>query len=122
MFLQIYCYWSNALKETYKSSMALIFHITSEPEWAARLVKGYYDTKSLKEEGFIHCCQEEQIEGVLGRYFEGIGNLVQLAIETDKLKSPLYYEWSPSTGDIFPHIYGVINLEAVTDVQCIRAH
>jgi uncharacterized protein (DUF952 family) len=100
--------------------MAIIFHITSDAEWTAALQKGHYDKDSLKDEGFIHCCLEAQIEGVLKRYFEGKENLVRLEIETDKLKSPFYYEWSPSTEDTFPHIYGVINLDAIKNVQHIR--
>jgi uncharacterized protein (DUF952 family) len=100
--------------------MAIIFHITTEAEWNKAGEKGYYETASLKDEGFIHCCQQEQIADVLQRYFEGRENLVRLDIETDKLTSPFYYEWSPSIADTFPHIYGVINLDAVNNVQAIR--
>ena len=100
--------------------MAIIFHITTDAEWKAAVENGYYETSSLKDEGFIHCCFEEQMKGVLDRYFQGRQNLVQLQIETDFLTSPFYYEWSPSVGDTFPHIYGMINLDAVKDVQPIR--
>ena len=99
--------------------MAVIFHITTANEWNQALKQGYYETNSLKNEGFIHCCQEEQVEGVLDRYFKGKKDLIRLQIETDKLTSPFYYEWSPSIADTFPHIYGVINLEAVTKVSPI---
>ncbi|MBC7826920.1 MAG: DUF952 domain-containing protein [Chitinophagaceae bacterium] len=98
----------------------MIFHITTEPEWKEAGEKGYYDTASLKNEGFIHCCLEEQVPGVLQRFFEGKQDLLRLEIETDKLTSPFYYEWSPSIADTFPHIYGVINLEAINDIQAIQ--
>ena len=99
--------------------MARIFHITTANEWKQALDRGYYETSSLKDEGFIHCSQAEQIQGVLDRYFKGKENLLRLQIETDNLKSPFYYEWSPSIADTFPHIYGIINLDAVTDVAPI---
>jgi uncharacterized protein (DUF952 family) len=99
--------------------MAVIFHITTEAEWNEANKKGYYEAASLKDEGFIHCCQEEQVQDVLRRYFAGKENLLKLEIETDKLTSPFYYEWSPSVADTFPHIYGVINLEAVKKVQVV---
>jgi uncharacterized protein (DUF952 family) len=99
--------------------MAIIFHITTEPEWNEAQKKGQYETASLREEGFIHCCQEEQIEGVLHRYFAGKEKLLRLEIETDKLTSPFYYEWSPSVADTFPHIYGTINLDAVLSVRVV---
>jgi uncharacterized protein (DUF952 family) len=100
--------------------MATIFHITTVAVWNEAAQKGYFETPSLKDEGFIHCCLEEQIESVLERYFRGVQDLLKLEIETDKLTSPFYYEWSPSIAETFPHIYGTINLDAVKDVQPIR--
>lgn len=100
--------------------MAIIFHITTNHAWKEAREKGYYETDSLKEEGFIHCCHEEQVEGILQRYFAGKQNLFRLEIETDNLTCPFYYEWSPSIADTFPHIYGSINLDAVKNVQPIR--
>ena len=99
--------------------MATIFHITTHAEWQVAVEKGYYETSSLKDEGFIHCCLAEQMQSVLDRYFQGKQNLVQLHIETDLLTSPFYYEWSPSVEETFPHIYGAINLDAVKDVLAI---
>jgi uncharacterized protein (DUF952 family) len=97
--------------------MAIIYHLTTEPEWKQAQQKGHYESVSLAEEGFIHCSEERQIPGVLERYFKGKDHLVKLSIETDKLTSPLYYDWSPSIEDTFPHIYGPINLDAVTAVE-----
>lgn len=100
--------------------MAIIYHITTRSLWNDAGEKGFFETSSLKDEGFIHCCLEEQIESVLGRYFVGMNDLVKLHIETDKLTSPFYYEWSPSIAETFPHIYGTINLDAVQEVEQIR--
>lgn len=99
--------------------MATIYHITTQAEWDAASAKGAYEAASLKEEGFIHCSQESQIPGVLQRYFNGKENLVKLVIDTEKLTSRFIYEWSPSTADTFPHIYGPINTSAVTAVEKI---
>lgn len=101
--------------------MAIIYHITTQPEWNAAQEKGNYESASLKEEGFIHCSLQEQVPGVLERYFKGKNDLVKLTIETDKLKSQLIYEWSPSIADTFPHIYGPINTDAVVAVEKIQA-
>lgn len=99
--------------------MGIIYHITTQAEWEAGSRSGLYEAASLKEEGFIHCSQEEQIAGVLERYFQGKKDLVKLVIDTDKLTSRWIYEWSPSTADTFPHVYGPINGEAVTAVEKI---
>jgi uncharacterized protein (DUF952 family) len=96
--------------------MATIYHITSLSEWAAAKQAGFYTSPSLNEEGFIHCSEARQIAGVLDRYFKGKQDMVKLVIETGKLSSPIYFDWSPSIEDTFPHIYGPINLDAVEEV------
>jgi uncharacterized protein (DUF952 family) len=96
--------------------MPIIYHITTAEEWKTAEQEGFYEAPSLKSEGFIHCSEENQIAGVLERYFEGQTDLVKLVIDTDKLKSRYVQEWSPSIRDTFPHIYGPINLDAVEEV------
>lgn len=96
--------------------MPIIYHIAFKEAWEEALQKGYYDHPSLKEEGFIHCSQENQVAGVLERYFPGKTGLVKLVIDTDKLTSKYVFDWSPSTQDTFPHIYGPVNLDAVMEV------
>jgi len=99
--------------------MPIIYHVTTAAGWSAAKTNGFYETPSLKEEGFIHCSQENQVAGVLERYFSGRKDIVKLVIDTDKLTNRFVFEWSPSTEDTFPHVYGVINLEAVIDVIAI---
>lgn len=95
--------------------MPLIYHVTTAGDWNAARQKGFYEHPSLTAEGFIHCSQENQVAGVLERYFEGQTNLIKLVIDTDRLTSHFVFDWSPSTQDTFPHIYGPINLDAVTE-------
>jgi uncharacterized protein (DUF952 family) len=96
--------------------MPIIYHVTFAEAWEAARQTGAYEHPSLKDEGFIHCSQEHQVDGVLERYFEGKTNLVKLVINTDLLTSHYVFDWSPTTADTFPHIYGPINISAVTDV------
>jgi uncharacterized protein (DUF952 family) len=99
--------------------MSTIYHITTAADWIAAQQKGFYESPSLQSEGFIHCSQENQVAGVLERYFAGKNDLVKLVIDTDKLASRFVFEWSPSTADTFPHVYGVINLNAVLTAEKI---
>ena len=96
--------------------MPVIYHVTPLTSWEAAKKNGSYIHASLHSEGFIHCSQEQQVQAVLDRYFSGQTGLVKLVIDTDKLTSKFVFDWSPSTADTFPHIYGPINLEAVIDV------
>jgi uncharacterized protein (DUF952 family) len=99
--------------------MPIIYHVTTASEWNEAKKRGFYETPSLKEEGFIHCSQPEQVPGVLERYFSGKTGLVKLVIDTDKLTSQFIYDWSPSIADTFPHVYGPINSDAVIEVVAI---
>ena len=96
--------------------MPIIYHVTTASDWEAAIVKGYYEHPSLVDEGFIHCSQDHQVAGVLERYFAGKTDLLKLVIDTDKLTSNFIFDWSPSTADTFPHVYGPINIDAVIDV------
>jgi uncharacterized protein (DUF952 family) len=100
--------------------MPFIYHVTETAAWETAKENGFYKTASLDAEGFIHCSHEHQVSGVLERYFQTKTDLVALVIDTDMLQSNLVYEWSPTTQDTFPHVYGVINTDAVIEVQTIN--
>lgn len=102
--------------------MPIIYHVTSSEEWETANEKGFYTAPSLTTEGFIHCSKEEQVQGVLQRYFVGKNDLVKLTIDTNKLNSPLQYDHSPSINEDFPHVYGPINFDAVIRVDIINAN
>ncbi len=105
--------------------MSTILHITHQSDWHAALDSGSYQTASLTSEGFIHCSTDAQALRVANTFYKGQTDLVLLVIDTDKLTSSLKFEGpiNPQTGqpepdvhDLFPHIYGVLNLDAVTNV------
>ena len=96
--------------------MELIYHITTKTGWKVATKEGYYEAASLESEGFIHCSKAEQVAGVLDRYYHGKVELVKLVINPYKLTSKLQFDFSPSVGEAFPHIYGYINLDAIEDV------
>ena len=99
--------------------MPIIYHVTTAAEWKAAKEKNYYESPSLKTEGFIHCSGQHQVAGVLEKYFHGKTGLVKLVIDTAKLTSNYLEEWSNSSMDTFPHIYGPINIDAVIDIIAI---
>lgn len=105
--------------------MTIIYHITSRAEWEAAQRAGDYRTPSLESEGFIHNSTADQAPRVANAVFAGQQGLILLCVETDKLTAPLKYEppvhvaaGTPKTreGELFPHIFGPLNLDAVVDV------
>jgi len=99
--------------------MALIYHVTTKQEWERAMQKGYYTVPTLESEGFIHCCEDKQLHGVLERYYTGKKCLVKIVIDSKKLIPGLKYELAPSVNEHFPHVYGPINLDAVLHVEMI---
>jgi uncharacterized protein (DUF952 family) len=93
-----------------------IYHVALPEVWERFKTKPSYQPDSLTTEGFIHCSYQSQIEGVLDRYYSGVEKVLILTIDTDKLLSKLVKE--PSTNnELFPHIYGRLNRNAVVDVE-----
>ena len=93
-----------------------IYHITPIKDWRNALETGSYDVESLEKDGFIHCCTKDQIENVLKEWFPGVSDLLLLEIDPNLLATEVKYEDSKGTGELFPHIYGALNLEAVIKV------
>jgi uncharacterized protein (DUF952 family) len=91
----------------------MIYHVVTKINWEAALTNGFYEADSFNKEGFIHASKENQVQGVLNRYYKNQTNLLLLHIDETKLTAPLKYELAPSTNEEFPHIYGQLNLEAV---------
>ena len=98
----------------------MIYHLTQKKNWDAALIQGFYDAPSLYREGFIHCSLKEQVHATLERYFKDQSEILLLTIEESKLQYNLQYDFSISLNQDFPHIYGPINIDAVTEVQLIK--
>jgi len=94
----------------------MIYHIVENEKWQQSLKEGFYEADSLATEGFIHASKEEQVAGVIERYYQGKSNLLLLHIDENKLLPELRYELAPSINEEFPHIFGRQNLDAVINV------
>jgi uncharacterized protein (DUF952 family) len=91
-----------------------IYHILLPETWERVRGNSFYEAESLSTEGFIHCSYEDQLEGVLGRYYADAEEVVILTLDANRLTSPLVSE--PSTNnEPYPHIYGPINFDAVVE-------
>jgi uncharacterized protein (DUF952 family) len=93
----------------------MILHICTAADWAAAQTAGRYTAESLTTEGFIHCSTLEQIARTANRFYAGRTGLLLLRIEPDRLTSEV--RWEPSDGELFPHIYGPIEVAAVAGVH-----
>ena len=97
-------------------SMSMILHIARREEWEAAQATGDYRADTLTTEGFIHCSTPAQVLGPANALFHGQSDLMLLVIEPARLAARLVYEDSHGNGEQFPHLYGPLNLDAVTRV------
>ena len=108
----------------------MIYHLTTRQAWREAQSRGEYRAESLATEGFIHCSTKEQILPVAEKYFEGQTGILLLMIEPSMLASELRWE-APAGGgpppgvpedELFPHIYGPINLDAIVKVYDLESN
>jgi phosphopantothenoylcysteine decarboxylase/phosphopantothenate--cysteine ligase len=92
-----------------------LYHLCSRSDWQTAQEAGEYRSSSLEMEGFIHTSRPDQLLAVANRYYPGKAGLVLLAIDAGRLKPAL--SWDRAEGQLFPHIYGPLNLEAVVGAQ-----
>lgn len=96
-----------------------IYHVTTLKEWEAAKIKNEYTPVNFEQDGFIHCSVEKQIPGVLDRFYKGQTGLVKLKIEKEKVQRPVLFELAEDLDELFPHIYGALNLASVVEVTAI---
>lgn len=106
--------------------MAIIFHITRRAAWDSCTAvancengaeaEGTYRTEMFPIEGFIHCSTREQVIQVANIRFRGQTGLVLLSLDTNKVTAEVRYENLEGGQQMFPHIYGEINADAVVQV------
>jgi uncharacterized protein (DUF952 family) len=105
--------------------MAMIIHICERQDWDAAQENGFYASESLSECGFIHCSRSEQVISVANEFYSKQSGLVLLWIDPGKVNAKI--RWEAAVGlslagnqppaDVFPHIYGALNLDAVNSVS-----
>lgn len=92
-----------------------IFHLTSQDEWRQAIRKGEYKPGDFDHEGFIHCSYKHQLQSVANRLFRGQADLLVLVIDPSKLECQVVDENLEGGVERFPHIYGVLPINAVVD-------
>jgi uncharacterized protein (DUF952 family) len=93
-----------------------IFHIFEKARWADAQARGEYTPEGFEKEGFIHLSSKHQLKGTAERYYRGQTGLGVLKVEISRLKAPLKYENLMGGDELFPHLYGPLNTDAVAQI------
>jgi uncharacterized protein (DUF952 family) len=94
----------------------IIVHCLKETEWKKALQKRFYGEKYLNSCGFIHCSPVELMVDVANYNFKHETGLVLLCIDTEKVRPEIVWEDLEDSGNEYPHIYGLLNIDAVIEI------
>ena len=92
-----------------------IFHIALARDWAD--AERAYRPGAFVEEGYIHCSTASQVMRVARRLFRGRTDLVLLRIDPELVEPEIRLENLEEGEELFPHIYGELDLSAVTGIE-----
>ena len=95
----------------------MIFHIAREEDWQSGLMAEQYLPAAFGHDGYIHCSTSDQIIRVANKFFKGQSGLVLLTIDPQRLEAEIIYENLEGGEELFPHLYGPLNLDAILEVS-----
>ncbi len=98
-----------------------IFHLTSEATWKAARSASEYRGDTLESEGFIHASTRSQLAPVANRLFRERTDLVLLEIDLSRIAPRVVRENLEGGSELYPHLYGPLNLDAVVAARPYRA-
>jgi len=90
----------------------LIYKIVPRAEWEAS-AGDYEGSAHDKADGFLHFSTAAQLPETLRRYYANAGELILVAASAASLGAALKWEHSPTRGEDFPHLYGVLTCDAM---------
>jgi len=92
---------------------AIIYKICGRPVWEEAQRRGLFQGAGAdRSDGFIHFSTASQVRETAAKHFAALSDLVLVAVDAQALAGAL--RWEPSRGgDLFPHLYGPLPLEAV---------
>ena len=96
--------------------MPTIFHIAEREAWNQTQMKRSYRPEMFSVDGFIHCSTPAQVLQVANARFRGRSDLLLLSIDTDRVDAEIRYENLEGGAQLFPHIYGELDRNAVIRV------
>ncbi len=101
--------------------MSTIYKICPASVWREAERQGVFrGSADDQRDGFIHFSAASQVAGTAARHFAGQTGLFLIAVDAGALGEAL--KWEPSRGgELFPHLYGDLDVGAVTTILDLRA-
>jgi uncharacterized protein (DUF952 family) len=97
--------------------MPIIYKICPATLWHDAQREGVFRGAAIDlQDGYIHFSGADQVAETAAKHFSGQHDLLLVQVDTTRLAARL--KWEPSRGGaLFPHLYGDLDLKAVTKVE-----
>ena len=116
-------------RQTWRSP-SWLYHLALRDDWQRARTEGHYPYSSrglpLRQVGFVHASQAHQVRPTLHRFYADlpVGAVLLLAIDPARLEAAgveVRLEPAPESGELFPHLYSSLPLQAVIWSEPISA-
>jgi uncharacterized protein (DUF952 family) len=98
------------------SKVPVLYKIMSRRDWETAQANGLYEGSEVdRRDGFIHLSAARQVRATAQKHFSGTADLLLVSVAEEALGQGLKWEVARG-GDLFPHIYGTLPLNAVIAV------
>ena len=94
----------------------MILHCMKRDTWEKVKRHKLFGDEYIKSDGFVHCSPVEYFWRVAPNFRDIGEELVLLCIDEKKLSAEVKYEDGDQCGRFYPHVYGLIENDAVTMV------
>lgn len=91
----------------------IILHCLKKSEWEQSKSLPFYGDEYIDADGFIHCSDIHTFKNVAPNFKNSADELLLLCIDTDKINAHVKWEDGDNCGTEYPHIYGLLNTDAV---------
>lgn len=99
------------------SKVPVLYKIMPRQDWETAQANGTYEGSEVdRRDGFIHLSAARQVRATAQKHFSGQSDLLLVAVTEEALGQSLKWEASRG-GELFPHIYGTLPLNAVSEVM-----
>lgn len=93
--------------------MSIVYKLSPRDLWRRAEAAGRFEGAPIDlADGYIHFSTAAQVIETAARHFAGVDDLLLVAVDAEALGDALRYEPSRG-GDLFPHLYGPLDLGAV---------
>jgi glutathione S-transferase len=94
-----------------------LYHVALPEDWAEAERTGCYpwSTRGMRQDdvGFVHLSYAHQWAAVVERFYFDRPDVVVLVVDPALLGGEVRVEPAPDTGELFPHLYDRLPVEAV---------